>query len=175
MHELGNIIKRILAIMEDSSQKNPFVDFMFAKLDIKDGFWRLVVNSDDSWNFCYTLPNEDPNTPLDDTKIVVPNSLQMGWYESPPFFCAASEMGWDVIANLLNTSLQSHLFKHRMLPKKFNNLPSTTADLTMFATLIKVYMDDNIDCIDTITKDHILRVTRVMLHGIHSIFPPHFW
>ena len=146
---------------------------MFAKLDIKDGFWRLVVNAEDAWNFCYAIPNEHADTPLADTKIVVPNSLQMGWCKSPPFFCAASETGLDVIATLLKTDLARHPFEDKMLPNNFSDIPSqTTADLTSFATLIKVYVDDYIGAIDNITKDHILQVSRAMLHGIHSVFPP---
>ena len=39
MTELGNVIKRILATIEDRCQEEPAVKFMFAKLDIKDGFW----------------------------------------------------------------------------------------------------------------------------------------
>ena len=173
MRELGNVIKRILAKMEDNRQANPNVEFMFAKLDIKDGFWRLVVNSDDAWNFCYALPNQDSTTHLDETKIVVPNSLQMGWCESPPFFCAASETGRDVIANLLNAgTLPHHPFEDQMRPKNFHSIPATTADLTTLMTLIEVYVDDYIGVIDTITQANIVRVTRAMLHGIHSVFPP---
>ena len=166
MNELGNVIKRILATVEDRRQSDPHVEFMFAKLDIKDGFWRLVVNADDAWNFCYVIPNETADTPLDDTKIVVPNNLQMGWCESPPFFCAASETGRDVIPSLLQTNLKKHPFENKMLPKHFST------DLTSCATLIEVYVDDYIGAIDNITREHILRISRAMLHGIHSMFPP---
>ena len=173
MTELGNVIKRILATIEDRRKADPDIEFMFAKLDIKDGFWRLVVNEADAWNFCYAIPNENADTPIDDTKIVVPNSLQMGWCESPPFFCAASETGRDVIASLLQTDLKHHPFEHKMLPKNFDNIPSHSShDLTTFATLIEVYVDDYIGAIDNITKEHILQVSRAMLHGIHSVFPP---
>jgi len=34
---------------------------------------------------------------LDDIEIVVPNSIQMGWCDSPPFFGAASETARDII------------------------------------------------------------------------------
>ena len=172
MRELGNVVKRILAKIEDGRQQDPNVEFMFAKLDIKDGFWRLVVNEEDAWNFCYAVPNKSHNTPLDETQIVVPNSLQMGWCESPPFFCAASETGRDVIAKLLKTELPPHRLEERMLPKNFDTLPATAADLASLTTLIEVYVDDFIGCIDTIAKENILRVSRAMLHGIHSIFPP---
>ena len=108
MKELGNVVKWILATMEDRCQEDPHVEFMFAKLDMKDGFWQLVVNEEDAWKFCYAIPNKHADTPIEDTKIVVPNSLQMGWCESPPFFFAASETGRDVIATLLQTDLAKH-------------------------------------------------------------------
>ena len=33
-------------------------------------------------------------------------------------------------------------------------------------------MDDFIACTDNITQDHILQLSRAMLHGIHTVFPP---
>ena len=71
----------------------------------------MVVSTEDAWNFCYIIPNEDPDASLDDTRIVVPNALQMGWCESPPFFCTASETARDVIASLLDTDLPPHIFE----------------------------------------------------------------
>jgi hypothetical protein len=88
MVQLGNCVKRIIDIMEKNYDlKTPF---KFCKLDIKDGFWRLVVNEKDAWNFCYVLPKlNNEKTSIDETELVVPHSLQMGWCESPPFFCAS--------------------------------------------------------------------------------------
>jgi hypothetical protein len=39
----------------------------------------------DRWNFEYVL-----------TMVVVPSALQMGWNESPAFFCATTETVRDV-------------------------------------------------------------------------------
>ena len=168
MNQLGAALKRIIAQVADNQLQGK--EMVFAKLDIKDGFWRLVVSDDDAWNFCYVLPNEDPSQPLDDTKIVVPNSLQMGWCESPPFFCAASETARDVIASLIGTPLPPHPFEERMLPKNFASLP--LKDLTSTVSLLEVFVDDFIGCTDNISRDHLLNFTRAMLHGVHSIFPP---
>ena len=60
---------------------DPKTPFKFAKLDINDGFWRMQVSRENAWNFCYLLLHTDPITTLDDTEIVVPNCLQMGWCE----------------------------------------------------------------------------------------------
>ena len=59
-----------------------------------------------------------------------------------------------------------------MLPIDFDSLPRQCADLLSTTTLIEVYIDDYIACIDNISKNHIQQVSRAMLHGIHSIFPP---
>ena len=46
MGQLGSIVKRIVATMAD--HYNPTKLFMFTKLDIKDGFWRMAVSDDDA-------------------------------------------------------------------------------------------------------------------------------
>ena len=172
MAELGKVLRRIIATLSDGHDSNPQKPFMFSKLDIKDGFWRMIVSSDDAWNFCYAIPPPSQDTPLDDIQIVVPNSLQMGWCESPPFFCAATETGRDVIESLISTNLPAHKFERKMLPQNFESLPQQCNDLLSTATLIEVYVDDYIACIDNLSKDHIRTVSRAMLHGIHTIFPP---
>jgi hypothetical protein len=168
MNQLGKTLKRIIAALADCHAANR--KMMFAKLDIKDGFWRLVVSHEDAWNFCYVIPNTDPNAHIDDTKIVVPNSLQMGWCESPPFFCAASETARDVIASILHTNLPPHPFEERMLPKNFTDLPMQ--DLQSLMSLIEVYVDDFIACTDNVSQTQLLKLSRAMLHGIHTVFAP---
>ena len=66
-----------------------------AKWDIKDGFWRLDCEAGEEWNFAYVLPS---SVASNDIMLVVPTSLQMGWIESPPYFCVASETARDVAA-----------------------------------------------------------------------------
>ena len=105
MIQLGTCTKCLVATLADNYDPNK--PFYFAKLDIKDGFWQMAVAADDAGHFCYSLPSTKQGTTLEDTDIVVPNSLQMGWCKSPPFFCAASETARDIIAALLNeVSLQ---------------------------------------------------------------------
>ena len=76
MVQLGKTIHRIIQHM--AAHHNPSKPFRFAKLDIKDGFWRVRVSNADAWHFCYVLPTLRQCTSLDDVDIVVPNSLQMG-------------------------------------------------------------------------------------------------
>ena len=79
MVQLGLSLKRIVATMADNwKESKGKCEWKFAKLDIKDGFWRMAVNDTDAWNFYYVLPTLKPTTSLDEVEIVVPNSLQMG-------------------------------------------------------------------------------------------------
>ena len=155
MNELGNALKRILARMADAQKDKK--QLWFAKLDIKDGFWRMIVNDHDAWNFCYAIPPSDHQASLDTIRIVVPNSLQMGWTESPPFFCAATETARDVIQELLHTKLPPHPFESQMLPATYQKGPTkSVADLSHTIDLLEVFVDDFIGCTDTATEEHLL-------------------
>ncbi len=91
MAELGSVLPRIIyAVGTAPESKGPI---LFSKLDIDNAYWRMVVPDDDTWNFAYVLPKASPQEP---TVLVIPASLQMGWTDSPAFFCAASETARDV-------------------------------------------------------------------------------
>jgi len=81
MVQLGNCVQQIIALLADNY--DPSQPFLLSKLDIKDGFWRMAVNEEDAWNFCYVLPQAEPVTNIEDILIVVPSCLEMGWCESP--------------------------------------------------------------------------------------------
>ena len=165
MDYLGASIKRIVYLMEEHWDGPPF---LLAKLDVKDGFWRMAVSDDDAWNFCYVLPSLNTNTHLDDTEIVVPNSLQMGWCESPPFFCTASETARDIMDDIRRTALPPHEFEHRMLPQA----PVRHGPQEHTATAIEVYVDDFIGVTNNATTTNLTTLSRAMLHGVHAVFPP---
>jgi hypothetical protein len=170
MTQLGQTIKRIVATM--AQNHNTEKPFKFAKIDIKDGFWRMAVNDTNAWNFCYVLPDNAPN--IDEITIVVPNSLQMGWCESPPFFCASTETARDIIDMLIssNANLPQHWFEKLMLPTlpEPTELNSTTAATD--TTLVEVFVDDFIGATNNTSPAHLTKVSRAMIHGVHSIFPP---
>lgn len=167
MAQLGSTIKRIVQTMAENFDKSK--PFVFSKLDIKDGFWRLCVSEEDAWNFAYVLPAENPTNSIDDIQIVVPDALQMGWCESPPFFCTASETARDVIQELWETGtvLEEHPLECRM---KYMDVTESCPSSP--ATLIEVYVDDYIGITNDISCEKLQRLSRCMLHGIHSIFPP---
>ena len=177
MVQLGQCIQRLIATIADNY--DPSRPFYFAKLDIKDGFWRMGVSATDAWNFCYVLPQLEEPENLDDVLIVVPNCLQMGWCESPPFFCAASETARDVITSLLTQPcLPFHEFEPKMLGTPTNTqCPEISADSRLsaaaaFTNLTEVFVDDFIGATNNADPSHLQHFSRAMLLGIHSVFPP---
>ncbi len=51
--EIGKVLPRLLHYMQDTPRG---VHILFCKLDISDGFWRLVIRDEDCFNFAYVLP-----------------------------------------------------------------------------------------------------------------------
>ena len=173
MAQLGLSIKRIVSTM--AKNHNLEKPFKFAKLDIKDGFWRMAVNNENAWNFCYVLPSTTKNLNIDDITIVVPNSLQMGWCESPPFFCAGTETARDIIDSLIDTNatLPQHPFEEMMLKEAvLDQIKMDKNNKTTDTTLIEVFVDDFIGMANDISTENLQKISRAMIHGIHSIFPP---
>ena len=106
--QIGSVLPRLIEAVAMAPEGSEWGDHIFfSKLDIKDGFWRMVCGDGDEWNFAYVLPNH-PGEPVE---LVVPSALQMGWAESPPFFCAASETARDVAASYVAEPMGS-LFRH---------------------------------------------------------------
>ena len=168
MAQLGQVIRRLIHHM--AIHRHHGHSFKFAKLDVKDGFWRMAVSNEDAWNFCYVLPSLQDRSSLDDIEIVVPNSLQMGWCESPPFFCSGSETARDIIERIKNDDLPPHKYENDML--KTVRETDSVRHLSGLTTLLEVYVDDFIAACNDIRRPTLLRLSRAMLHGIHSIFPP---
>ncbi len=75
--EIGKILPRMLQYMRDTPEG---LHILFSKLDISNGFWRLIVS--DSYNFACVLPQEASKP----CRIVIPAAVQMGWVESPSLF-----------------------------------------------------------------------------------------
>ena len=166
--QLGQALHRIIhafASVDDNAK------IFMAKWDIKDGFWRLDCESGEEWNFCYVLPSSAGNDPL----LVVPTSLQMGWIESPAYFCAASETARDVAQTYTNAKLDT-LPNHKFLPltqqnSTFHALPAET-DATTFNYIIEVFMDDFIGAVIPVAQSQLNHVANSIMHGIHDVFPP---
>ena len=83
-------------------------NIQLAKIDLSDGFWHMIVKPKHRYNFCYVLLQRQGEP----THVVLPPALQMGWQQSPAFFCTATETGRDVIDWLIDSgaSVPSHPF-----------------------------------------------------------------
>jgi hypothetical protein len=141
-------------------------------LDIKDGYWRMVVPAEDEWHFAYVLPKLHPDEP---TQLVIPSSLQMGWCDSPAFFCAALETARDVADELATApigTITAHPLEHMLVSPQHwmeETLEEKAAD---FLRLMEVYVDDFIQLAQTEDPTELLHLSRAILHGIHAVFPP---
>jgi len=169
MHQLGNVLPRLIAAMAAAIPDHGPI--FFAKWDIKDGFWRMLISEHDAWNFAYLLPAQ-PGEPV---QLVIPTSLQMGWCESPPFFCSATETARDVAQQMINdttTALPEHPLECLCLPAPEILPPIQSHMMPNLVKLLEVYVDDFIGMIQSPTKEQLQHFTRALLHAIHSIFPP---
>ena len=171
MIQLGNYIKHLVATLADNYDTNN--PFYFAKLNMKVGFWQMVVANEDAWNFCYMLPSRIPGRPLEETEIVVPKCLQMGWCKSPPFFCAASKTAQDVITALLKEAvLPLYPLEGDMLSKATLDTMHCLHATAAYVNPIEVFVDDFLAMTNNFSKEHLQKISQAMLHGIHSVFPP---
>lgn len=109
--ELGKVLPRLLDFMATTPDGETV---QFSKIDLSDGFWRMIVNKKDCFNFAYVLP-DPPGSPL---RLVIPHALQMGWAESPGYFCAATETGRDLMQALIDAEVElpAHPLEDFMLP-----------------------------------------------------------
>jgi hypothetical protein len=96
----------------------------------------------------------------------------MGWVESPPYFCAASETAQDVTVDYIETKLGS-------LPHhKFNEWAGASwAPLNDAAIheglqyVVEVYVNNFIAAIIPTTREQVDHIAQSILHGIHNVFP----
>ena len=140
----------------------------FAKYDIKDGFWRLMCEEGAEYNFAYVMPQKE-GEPI---KLVIPTSLQMGWTESPSYFCAASETARDIAEEYAKAEeLDKHYLEEwTKLKPEFKNLPSGGLSHHL-AHCFEVYVDDFIAAAIPRTKEDLTHLSRALLHAIHDVFP----
>jgi len=118
MEQMGQVYWRIISTVAYINQKNGHL--VFAKWDIKDGFWYLVVSDEDTCHFGFVLPWLNKHDPIE---LVVSNWLSMGWCESPPLFCTTGETARDATQDLCDNHIlgQPTLpYQHQALGKQKN-------------------------------------------------------
>ena len=165
--QLGHLL---MGIIHAFAQAEEDAKIFMAKWDIKDGFWRLDYEESKEWNFCH-VPLQEEGQP---TRLVVPTSLQMGWIESLPHFCAASETARDVAASFIETEvgvLPSHTFiEHSTQGADCQGFDDESGEKYLLY-MIKVYMDDYISLAILRTKRDLVHVANAVMTGIHDVSP----
>ena len=163
--ELGNVLPRILDFMVDVP---PEEHIYFSKVDLVDGYWRMIVDPEAVWNFAYVMPTP-PGTEL---MLVIPGALQMGWNESPAYFCTTTETARDIAQKWIcsGQKLPEHIHEDFTTPTKpARRQTSEGPDYQMSA----VYVDDFLLAAVEDSKGKLLnKAARATLHAIHSVFPP---
>ena len=161
--EIGKVLPRLLQYMRDTP---PGLHILFSKLDISDGFWRLIVGEEDCYNFAYVLPQAAGEP----TRLVVPAAVQMGWVESPSLFCTVTESARDLAQHFVDAKVD---LPHDPVEDKMSieNVPMR-ARTDAPSKLLQVYVDDFCYAA-TQSQDgaHIPTIRRAAVHGIHSLFP----
>jgi hypothetical protein len=159
--EIGNVFWRLLHFL---NSVDPDEIVMLSKIDLSDGFWRMLVEDEAKWNFAYVLPNP-PGSPV---RLVVPSSLQMGWAESPAYFWAATETARDIIHRTveIGQELPPHIFEQYMHPTA--EPKRSKKEESMYS--VSVYVDDFIGAaVENASGTLLGRVTNAALHGIHTL------
>ena len=169
--QMGHALKRIIYAMAEADLAGNEKVFM-AKWDIKDGFWRLDCRDGEEWNFAYVLPQKEGEP----VRLVVPISLQMGWIESPPYFCAASETARDVAQQYVEQEVGT-MQDHKFLPytktsSEYASLPATDpAGEGGFNYMVEVYVDDFISLARATSQAQLDHVGNSVMSGVHDVFP----
>jgi hypothetical protein len=139
LDQLGHALSRIIHAFAKSDDD---AKIFMAKWDLKNGFWRMDCQAGKEYNFAYVLP-QVVGMPI---TLVIPTLLQIGWVESPPYFCAATETAKGIASDYCDTPIRSlpcHKFTaHVAGDKAFEELPATSTAATTFLYVLEVYVDD---------------------------------
>jgi len=167
LDKLGQALSRIIHAFAKADED---AKIFMAKWDIKDGFWWMDCEKGEEYNFAYVLPQEE-GMPI---TLVIPTSLQMGWVESPPYFCAVTETARDIVSDYCDTpvgSLPHHKFaKYVTGAKEFDELPPTSKNGRLFYAL-EVYVHDFMSIGIPTSQEHLEHVATAIMTGIHDVFP----
>lgn len=186
--QFGRALHRLLYRVRHS---NPTFGPVYSnKVDIADGFYRVGIAADGTPALAVVVPSYPGEAPL----VGIPLALPMGWVESPPAFCVATETVADLansrmhrmyapphrLEQLANTSVPPPLASgllvapartaHDPLP-----LPRTTRASNMPLTQPLAYTDVYVDDFCNLVQGNPQRrkmVKRILLHAIDEVLEP---
>jgi hypothetical protein len=120
-------------------------EVLWSKNDLSDGFWRMIIQSGQEPNFVYEMPHHQA---YPEKWFVVPSALQMGWTNSPAYFCTTTEATQQVIVGMLALSIEDG----NIAPHVYEGY-CTDATATAWATnsemerFLQVFVDDFIQAV----------------------------
>lgn len=100
----------------------------------------------------------------------------MGCVEPPPYFCAATEMAWDIVEQYAQTQIGS-LPCHKLIVwleagEVYKNLINhCRITLVTFYYLFELNVDDFVVLVWGQSKDSIHHITLGLMMGINDVFP----
>jgi hypothetical protein len=131
----------------------------------------MVVEPGAEFNFAYVIPGPGP------TRLALPTALQMGWKNSPGYFCPATESTCQLAYSILKDSaahkqLPPHPLEGKFLPAVLPEQALSQEEIISF--LVRVYLDDFMKAaaVSRNNIEHLGWITRAVLHAIHAVFPP---
>ena len=180
-HALDRILREIL--LADPKLGPVYVH----KIDLSDGYYRISLSPHDIPRLGVIFPTRDPSNPL----IALPLVLPMGWKNSAPIFCTATETVADLTNSTVQNSLPmaSHplatlaslqdeeptaapnapptsLFAPNALPQRDPALPPSHKPVAY----TDVFVDDFVALAQT--KPTRTYVRNTLMHAIDSVFRP---
>jgi hypothetical protein len=96
----------------------------------------------------------------------------MGWVESPPYFCAASETARDIAMDYTNTEVGTvpvHKFTKYTRGEAGEHI--TAPQGTALRYCLEVYVDNFMSLVIPTTKEQLDHVASAIMTGIHDVFP----
>ena len=192
MPSLGSALPSLLLFMFET---NCYWEIDWQKIDLSDGFWRMIMEHGKEYNFVYQLP---PRPGDRGSFFVVPSGLQMGWTNSPAYFCTATEGTRELIRRILALSIDSGIdvpHRHEQYcvepaeppdpepPEPESTGPESTGPEgawvppETFQLINRVFVDDFMNGLAGEVgrkrkREEQLWVSRATMHGIHAVFPP---
>lgn len=157
-----------------------------SKIDIADGFYRINVCASDIPHLAVLFPS----LPGERQLIAFPLTLPMGWKESPPIFCAATETVTDLANNHIHWDAPPHrLYTTSEVAPPPHNAPPLHPTLSGGCTAVPdgglphqphfhkplgywdVYVDDFIGLVQGHPRRR-KRIKSVLLHALDDVFRP---
>jgi hypothetical protein len=185
--QFGKALERVLHKIQTADPRHGPV--YLCKIDVADGFYRVDLEAATAPTLAVILPHRENEQPL----VAIPLSLPMGWVESPPYFCAASE----TIADIANRDIHKRFPPHRLdevaetpppppvpsEPFPINLVPSTPQPTSapresaaatrprQKLAYVDVYVDDFLGLCQGDRRERT-RVRRALLYAIDQVLAP---